>query len=211
MIPAQILTLNLCWNEEYQVVWGFSSAHLCRILMLFTHLVNVASSVHSTQHRTSHSFIILCWSYQQNWRQRLLSPGCSPCAGFTTELHKPCTSHSVRGCVQLSLHACIWCNGTARHVRETDDLPATVWWGVQVRQSILHIAQCIARVQESCAALLYKKRIQLLMQCMPNGILGMWWIKWHWCRFSPSTPVSPANSHSTDYSTFINYPIINTI
>jgi hypothetical protein len=40
-------------------------------------------------------------------------------------------------------------------VREIDDLPATVWWGVQVRQSSLHIAQCIARVQESCAALCY--------------------------------------------------------
>jgi hypothetical protein len=40
-------------------------------------------------------------------------------------------------------------------VREIDDLPATVWWGVQVRQSSLHIAQCIARVQESCAALAY--------------------------------------------------------
>jgi hypothetical protein len=40
-------------------------------------------------------------------------------------------------------------------VREIDDLPATVWWGVQVRQSSLHIAQCIARVQESCAALQY--------------------------------------------------------
>jgi hypothetical protein len=42
-----------------------------------------------------------------------------------TELHKPCTSHSVRRCVQLSLHACIWCNGTARHVRQTDDLPTS--------------------------------------------------------------------------------------
>jgi hypothetical protein len=40
-------------------------------------------------------------------------------------------------------------------VREIDDLPATEWWGVQVRQSSLHIAQCIARVQESCAALPY--------------------------------------------------------
>jgi hypothetical protein len=74
-----------------------------------------------------------------------------------SEVHKPCTSHSVRRCVQLSLHACKWCNGTARHVadkglaaavakgkgnglwvRETDDLPATVWWGVQVRQCSLH-------------------------------------------------------------------------
>jgi hypothetical protein len=33
-------------------------------------------------------------------------------------------------------------------VREIDDQPATVWWGVQVRQSNLHIAQCITRVQE---------------------------------------------------------------
>jgi hypothetical protein len=46
-------------------------------------------------------------------------------------------------------------------VREIDDLPATVWWGVQVRQSSLHIAQCIARVQESCAALDWR-----------NGTLG---------------------------------------
>jgi hypothetical protein len=30
------------------------------------------------------------------------------------------------------------------------------------------------------------------------GIL--WWTKWRWGRFSPSTPVSPANFHSTNYS-----------
>jgi hypothetical protein len=30
----------------------------------------------------------------------------------------------------------------------------------------------------------------------------LWWTKWHWCRFSPSTSVSPANSHSTVCSTF---------
>jgi hypothetical protein len=29
--------------------------------------------------------------------------------------------------------------------------------------------------------------------------------KWHWGRFSPSTSVSPANSHSTDCSTSIIY------
>jgi hypothetical protein len=27
---------------------------------------------------------------------------------------------------------------------------------------------------------------------------------WHWGSFSPSTSVSPANSHSTDYSTVIS-------
>jgi hypothetical protein len=31
----------------------------------------------------------------------------------------------------------------------------------------------------------------------------LWWTKWHWCRFFPSPSVSPANSHSTDCSTFI--------
>jgi hypothetical protein len=31
----------------------------------------------------------------------------------------------------------------------------------------------------------------------------LWWTKWQWGRFSRSTSVSPANSHSTDYSTII--------
>jgi hypothetical protein len=31
----------------------------------------------------------------------------------------------------------------------------------------------------------------------------LWWTKWHWGRFSPSTSVSPANLHSTDCSIFI--------
>jgi hypothetical protein len=29
---------------------------------------------------------------------------------------------------------------------------------------------------------------------------GLWWKKWRWDRFSPSTSVFPANSHSTKYS-----------
>jgi hypothetical protein len=33
----------------------------------------------------------------------------------------------------------------------------------------------------------------------------LWLSTWHWGRFSPSTSVSPANSHSTDYSTLIIY------
>jgi hypothetical protein len=33
----------------------------------------------------------------------------------------------------------------------------------------------------------------------------LWWKKWHWGRFSPSTSVSFANSHSTRYSTLIIY------
>jgi hypothetical protein len=31
----------------------------------------------------------------------------------------------------------------------------------------------------------------------------LWWTKWRWGGFSPSTLVSPANSHSTDCSTLI--------
>jgi hypothetical protein len=28
----------------------------------------------------------------------------------------------------------------------------------------------------------------------------LWWTKWHWGMFSPSTSVSPANPHSTNCS-----------
>jgi hypothetical protein len=33
--------------------------------------------------------------------------------------------------------------------------------------------------------------------------VGLWWTKRHWGRFSPSTPVSPANHHSTNFSIII--------
>jgi hypothetical protein len=29
----------------------------------------------------------------------------------------------------------------------------------------------------------------------------LWWTKWPWIKFSPSTSVSPANLHSTNFST----------
>jgi hypothetical protein len=32
---------------------------------------------------------------------------------------------------------------------------------------------------------------------------GLWWTKRHWGRFSPSTSVSPANHHSTNFSIII--------
>jgi hypothetical protein len=34
----------------------------------------------------------------------------------------------------------------------------------------------------------------------------MWWTKWRWGRFSPSTSVSPANLHSTNFSTITYHP-----
>jgi hypothetical protein len=36
-----------------------------------------------------------------------------------------------------------------------------------------------------------------------SGIWDLWWTEWHWDMFSPSTSVSPADSHFTDWSTFI--------
>jgi hypothetical protein len=37
---------------------------------------------------------------------------------------------------------------------------------------------------------------------------GLWWTKWHWGRFPPSTTVSLPNSHSSGYSTLIIIIII---
>jgi hypothetical protein len=37
-----------------------------------------------------------------------------------------------------------------------------------------------------------------------QDLWDLWWTKWYWGRFSPNTSVSPANSHSTKYSIFIN-------
>jgi hypothetical protein len=38
--------------------------------------------------------------------------------------------------------------------------------------------------------------------CSSRGLVkwDLWWIKWRWGRFSPSTSVSPANIHSTKFS-----------
>jgi hypothetical protein len=36
-----------------------------------------------------------------------------------------------------------------------------------------------------------------------EGICGLWWTKRHWGRFPPSTSVSPANHHSTNFSIII--------
>jgi hypothetical protein len=41
------------------------------------------------------------------------------------------------------------------------------------------------------------------VQAQVRSCGDLWWTKWHWGRFSPSTSVSPANSHSTDCSTFV--------
>jgi hypothetical protein len=40
------------------------------------------------------------------------------------------------------------------------------------------------------------------------GMWDLWWTKWYWGRFSSSTSVSPANLHSTNFSTItiISHP-----
>jgi hypothetical protein len=36
-----------------------------------------------------------------------------------------------------------------------------------------------------------------------QSMWDLWWTKWHWGRFPPSTSVSPANHHSTNFSIII--------
>jgi hypothetical protein len=39
---------------------------------------------------------------------------------------------------------------------------------------------------------------------------GMWYLLYQWSRFSASTSIYPTISHSTNFSIFINHPIIGT-
>jgi hypothetical protein len=39
--------------------------------------------------------------------------------------------------------------------------------------------------------------------CIWAGMWGLWWTEQHWGGFSPSTSVSPANHHSTNFSIII--------
>jgi hypothetical protein len=93
-IPAWILP-DLFWNEEHWVMWGVSSAHSHRLWRLFTSLLeNAASSVYNPWHKKSDSYVALCRSHQQNWRWRLLFPGCSPWTSYTWKGHNY-SSYSV--------------------------------------------------------------------------------------------------------------------
>jgi hypothetical protein len=62
------------------------------------------------------------------------------------------------------------------------------------------IAQAISRRLPTAAA-------RLRAQVRSYGtIWDLWWTKWHWGRFSPSTSVSHANSHSTKCSILVYHP-----
>jgi hypothetical protein len=39
-----------------------------------------------------------------------------------------------------------------------------------------------------------------------SGKCDLWWTKWRWGRFSPSTSVSPANLYSTKFLHHHNHP-----
>jgi hypothetical protein len=44
---------------------------------------------------------------------------------------------------------------------------------------------------------------------IPGQIMwDLWWTKWHWGRFSASTSVSPANSHSAERSILFYQPAL---
>jgi hypothetical protein len=43
------------------------------------------------------------------------------------------------------------------------------------------------------------------VQARAGVMWDLWWTKWRWGRFSPSTSVSPTNSPSTDCTTLIIY------
>jgi hypothetical protein len=43
----------------------------------------------------------------------------------------------------------------------------------------------------------------MIVQNLGIVVWDLWWTKWLWNRFSPSTSVSPANLHSTNFSIII--------
>jgi hypothetical protein len=57
-----------------------------------------------------------------------------------------------------------------------------------------------------------KENVVRLVTAFPDSIprqvmWDLWWTKWHWGRYSPSTSVSPVIFRSTNCSIFINNPI----
>lgn len=70
---TQTLTLNLCWNGEQWIAWGFSIAHTCKLYGVRTLLVNISLSVHNIWHSNWGAFTVLCGTHCKNWREKCLS------------------------------------------------------------------------------------------------------------------------------------------
>jgi hypothetical protein len=50
------------------------------------------------------------------------------------------------------------------------------------------------------------RRLSTAAACVRGQVMwDLWWTKWHWGSFSPSTSVSPANHHSTKFSIVIKW------
>jgi hypothetical protein len=67
------------------------------------------------------------------------------------------------------------------------------WWLISVANEVDNIGRVVAQASHRGG---------------PGSIPGhvmwcLWFTKWQWDRFSPSTSISPANSHSTKCFTFI--------
>jgi hypothetical protein len=74
---------------------------------------------------------------------------------------------------------CSWwmCNVRAPHMTPETDACLTLWVGRAIAQAVSRwLPTATARVK-----------------------WDLWWTKWRWGMFSPSTQVSPANLHSTNF------------
>jgi hypothetical protein len=82
---SHMLMLNLSWNEEYQATMWFSSTHSCKLWRSITPLlVNVASSFHSTWHKSQIHLQFCTHAIKRvSQKRKLLSHGCSSCTSCT--------------------------------------------------------------------------------------------------------------------------------
>jgi hypothetical protein len=82
----------------------------------------------------------------------------------------------------------------------------------QLRNTVLPLDQLI-RFENHAISQAVSRRIPIAAVRVPSLFWSwfLWWAKWHWGSFSPSTSVSPANSHSTNCFIFIDHPITNAI
>jgi hypothetical protein len=101
MCSNSVTAYNLIPNTEAkslmkqgQSAQGFSSVHSYGCGVFTPLLASGALSVHNACHRESSSSTVLHISHRQNWRQRLLSRGCSPCTSCTRKGYS-CFSCSV--------------------------------------------------------------------------------------------------------------------
>jgi hypothetical protein len=83
-----------------------------------------------------------------------------------------------------------------------------LWWTVRlVWRSLQHFMRSC---KDSIAALAQAVTSRFPIagsRFRPSQVMwDLWWAKWHWGRFSPSTSVSTGNPHTTKCSTFINHP-----